>query len=100
MPDTNTTAVAETAFEAYREVNVLYPADSLSYEEACRGGNGDTLADFLVIELTEGVEEAEDTATQYDLGVALLESVIRDLSHVQTELEVRRGQLQTDLSNQ
>jgi hypothetical protein len=99
MTETNTTAVAATAFEAYREVNPLHPADSLSYEEACKHDNGDTLADFLVLELTEAVENDERPATQYDRGVALLESAIRDLSHVQTDLEVRRGELQTDPSD-
>jgi hypothetical protein len=96
MTETNTTAVATTAFEAYREVNDLHPADSLSYEEARKHDNGDTLADFLVMELTEGVEETEDTTVQYDRGIALIERAIRDLSHVQTELEVQHRQLQTD----
>ena len=96
MADMNTTAAAETAFEAYRKVNNLYPADSLSYAEACKHDNGDTLADFLVIELTEGVENEESPAAQHDRGIALLEKAIRDLSHVQIELEDRREQLQTN----
>jgi hypothetical protein len=96
MTDENTTAVAAAAFEAYREVNDLHPADSLSYEEARKHDNGDTLADFLVMELTEGVEEAGDTAAQYGWGIALVERAIRDLTHVQTELEAHRQQMQTD----
>jgi exonuclease VII small subunit len=99
MTDENTTAVATTAFEAYREMNDLHPADSLSYEEACKHDNGDTLADFLVMELTEGTEEAENAAAQYERGIELIERAIRDLQHVQTELEIRHGQLQTDKNN-
>lgn len=96
MTETPTTAAAETAFEAYRRMNNLHPADALSYAEACKHDNGDTLADFLVIELTEGVEDEESLAAQHDRGITLLKKAIRDLSHVQTELEVRREQLHTD----
>lgn len=87
MSDTNTSEVAATSFEAYREVNDLHPAESLSYEEAREHCHGDTLADFLVLELTEGVEEVENAAAEYNMGIALLERAIRDLLHVQMRLE-------------
>lgn len=86
MSNTNTTAAEETAFEAYRDVNDLHPATNLSYEDASEHSHGDTLADFLVLELTEGVEGEDDIAAQCERGVDLLERAIRDLTHVQTVL--------------
>jgi exonuclease VII small subunit len=81
-----TTTVAATAFEAYREVNDLHPTESLSYQEARAHCHGDTLADFLVLELTEGVDEGENAAAQYERGTELVERAINDLSHVQMRL--------------
>lgn len=86
MSNNNTTAAAKAAFEAYREVNDLHPATNLSYEDASEHCHGDTLADFLVLELTEGIENEDEIAAQYDRGVVLLERAIRDLTHVQTTL--------------
>jgi hypothetical protein len=86
MSNTNTTAAAAAAFEAYREVNDLHPATNLSYEEASKHCHGDTLADFLVLELTEGVEGEDDAAAQYERGRTFLERAISDLEHVQTAL--------------
>lgn len=86
MSNTNTTAAAAAAFEAYREVNDLHPAANLSYEEASKHCHGDTLADFLVLELTEGVEAEDNATAQYERGRTLLERAISDLEHVQTAL--------------
>jgi hypothetical protein len=82
-----TTAVATTAFEAYREMNDLHPSESLSYQEARAHCHGDTFADFLVLELTEGVDENENVAAQYERGIELVERAINDLSHVQIRLK-------------
>jgi exonuclease VII small subunit len=82
-----TTTVAAIAFEAYRKVNDLHPSESLSYQEARAHCHGDTLADFLVVELTEGVDEDENAAAQYRRGIELVERAINDLSHVQMKLK-------------
>lgn len=90
-----TTAVAATAFKAYREVNDLHPSESLSYQEARAHCHGDTLADFLVLELTEGVDEGENAAAQYGRGIELVERAINDLSHVQMKLKEAHNKQQS-----
>ena len=52
--------IPEFAYEAYmRYVERIPPGQPvpvLSYEDALKGGTGDTLGDFVVIELYEGLE--------------------------------------------
>lgn len=82
MSNTKTTEVAVDAFEAYRKANDLHPAPDLTYEEAKRHCNGDILADFLVLELTEGIRDDGDIEEQYYRSVDLIERAIGDLEHV------------------
>lgn len=98
MDNSNTTTVATAAFEAYRENNDLHPADELSYEEAHEHCNGDTLADFIVQELTEGVENEEDIEEQYYRGVDLLTAAISDLEYVRQSLVNEQRERQEDAS--
>lgn len=93
---TTTTAVAQAAFEAYRENNDLHPADELPYEDAREHCHGDTLADFLVVELTEGVEGAEDIEEEYYRAVDLLTSAISDLEYVKHSLVAEQRERQSD----
>lgn len=74
------------AFEGYREVNGLHPVLTLSYEKASNCNHGNTLADSIDIELTEGVENEDDVAVQCDRGVIFIERAIRDLRHIQSAL--------------
>ena len=96
MSNSNTTAVATAAFEAYRENNDLHPAGELSYEDARNHCHGDTLADFIVTELTEGVKNEEDIEKQYYRGVDLLETAIADLEHVKQTLVAEQRERNAD----
>ena len=52
--DAVTRDVTRVAISAYAEACPLLPFSNLSYAEACAHRSGDSLAEFLVIELTEG----------------------------------------------
>lgn len=96
MSNSNTSSVARAVFEAYRETNDLHPADELSFEDAREHCNGDTLADFIVLELTEGVEGEEDIEEQYYRGVDLLSNAISDLEYVRQSLVAEQRERQSD----
>lgn len=96
MSNSNTSPVARAAFEAYLETNDLHPAEHLSVEDARAHCNGDTLADFIVLELTEDVEGERNIEEQYYRGVNLLSDAISDLEYVRHSLVAEQRKRQSD----
>lgn len=96
MSNSKTSSVARAAFEAYRETNDLHPAAELSVEDARAHCNSDTLADFIVLELTEGVEGEENVEEQYYRGVDLLSNAISDLEYVRQSLVTEQRERQNN----
>jgi hypothetical protein len=83
-------AVAATALRAYATACPLLPHTDLPYELAREHRSGDSLAEFLVIELTEGSEGATE-AERYVRAAEQVQYAIGSLEHVRDQLLAHAG---------
>ena len=77
--------ITSAAITAYGAVCPLLPFEHLSYRDALRHDSGDTLAEFLVIELTEGAG-AGSPGQRFDRAARQVERAIHALTHVHEHL--------------
>lgn len=77
--------VADVAIRAYAAFSPGLPFQQLDYRTAVAHCSGDPLADYLVIELTEGARGA-DEAAQCQHAAAQLHRAVESLRHVRARL--------------
>lgn len=85
---TPTCPVTAAALQAYSTVCPLFANPTLTYEQARAHASGDGLADFLVIELTEGAEGGP-LASRFERGAKQVDFAIASLQHVAAQLRTR-----------
>lgn len=83
-------AVAATALRAYATACPFLPCTDLPYELAREHRSGDSLAEFLVIELTEGSDGATE-AERYARAAEQVQYAIQSLEHVRDQLLAHAG---------
>lgn len=81
-------AVTSAALKAYGTVCPLFTNPTLGYDAARAHDSGDALADFLVIELTEGAEGDSDAA-RFERAAQQVAYAIGSLHHVAAQLHSR-----------
>lgn len=81
-------AVTSAALQSYATVCPLFGSPTLPYDAARAHTSGDALADFLVIELTEGAEGDSDAA-RFERAAQQVDYAIGSLQHVATQLHSR-----------
>lgn len=76
------------ALQAYASACPLFATPTLTYAAARRHASGDALADFLVIELTEGAAGDNESA-RLQRAAQQVEYAIGSLEHVAAQLRAR-----------
>ncbi len=89
-PDDGAHAVAEAAIRAYASVRALPPFTALPYDVAREHTSGDPLAEFLVVEITEGTV-GDSVADRLASATARIDVAIGYLAHVRDRLRERAG---------
>ena len=77
---TEASRIIEAALKGY-DLDNPWGEEEVTYEQACRHDSGDTLRDFIICELTEGLEGYEDcgfSAVQ-DRAIQLIGTAIAEL---------------------